>query len=92
MFRAGNITSRRSMPRSHLAGAPDKVPLRTRVSATLPTLSSRNPRNTPLRHYSNDDHCKAGGEALNMPQRLPLQYLTAPLIQARPQLTTTPRL
>jgi hypothetical protein len=90
MFRAGNITSKRATPRGNRATAPGTAPVMTRPSAKLPSLANRNPRHSQVRHCATDHHSNHGADETKVPERLPLQYATAPLIQARPALTTSP--
>jgi hypothetical protein len=92
MLRFGRIVSKTTTPHTHREAAHAKVLVSTRHPTRLPSVSTRDARNTQVRHYTSDHGGKPDVNEAQMPGQPQRRCITPPAIQAKPASATTPQI
>lgn len=91
MLRFGLRMSKRTTPNSYREAAHAKVLVTTRLPTQLPSVSTRDARNTQVRHYTSNHGGKPEFNEVQVPGQPQRRCITPPEIRAKPALSTSPQ-
>ena len=91
MLRFGPRMSERTTPSSYREAAHTKVLVTARLPTRLPSVSTRDARNTQMRHYTSNHGVKPDHNEVQKPEQPQRPCITPPVIRAKPAFTTSPQ-